>query len=183
MKFCQMCCLRRELESYCILLRLTAACNVWGVNRSSAIDRQAGGGGRVPMVGLIYETDAQAHMQMLRLARSQNLITTNDFCRISRETVSIRHDPSTYNSLVTNIHQNSPKFTNIHQNSPKFTNKHTGSYMQITHIDDRQGDRTTKIVSCQFKHVKGPRLASIGAASRGPWGQNKNPKIWDLGRF
>ena len=22
-----------------------------------------------------------------------------------------------------------------------------------------------------------------GAASRGPWGQNKNPKIWDLGRF
>ena len=28
-----------------------------------------------------------------------------------------------------------------------------------------------------------PLVEVLGAASRGPWGQNKNPKIWGLGRL
>ena len=50
-------------------------------------------------------------------------------------------------------------------------------------LDSRRRGPQLAAQGTSTRGAKGPRLVSIGAASRGPWGQNKNPKIWDLGRL
>ena len=45
------------------------------------------------------------------------------------------------------------------------------------------GGEVVILANSLISHIQWDLRHSAMDASRGPWGQNKNPKIWDLGRL